>query len=125
MLMEHKKILVCDDDLDILEMMILVLESYGYDAVAEHNSTDLFNAIGRENPGLVIIDLWMPIMSGDEVVRKIRLSPETFNLPVIVISACLDGQETADKAGANYFMSKPFDINNLIDKVELYYAQAS
>jgi len=121
----NKTILVCDDDQDILEMLVLVLETYGYHAVAENNSPNLFNAIKKEHPGLVIIDLWMPLMSGDEVVKQLRKSPETADLPVIVISASMDGQETADNAGANHFISKPFDILNLINKVEHYYAQAS
>ena len=120
----NKKILVCDDDQDILDMLVLVLETYGYHAVAESNSPDLFKAIAREHPGLIIIDLWMPVMTGDEVVKRLRLSPETYNLPVIVISASLDGKETADRAGADCFMSKPFDIFNLIDKIEYHYKQA-
>lgn len=121
----NKTILVCDDDQDILEMLVLVLETYGYHAVAENSSPNLFNAINREHPGLVIIDLWMPLMTGDEVVKKLRQCSETENLPVIVISASMDGKEKADGAGANHFISKPFDIINLIDKVEQYYAQAS
>lgn len=121
----NKTILVCDDDQDILEMLVLVLETYGYNAVAESSSPNLFNAIKKEHPGLVIIDLWMPLMSGDEVVKQLRKSPETEHLPVIVISASINGKETADNAGADHFISKPFDIVNLIDKVERYYAQAS
>ncbi|MVN21366.1 response regulator [Mucilaginibacter arboris] len=123
--MVNKTILVCDDDQDILEMLVFVLETYGYRAVAESNSPNMFNAIKKEHPGLVIIDLWMPLMTGDEVVKQLRKSPETERLPVIVISANIDGKETADNAGANHFISKPFDIVNLIDKVEEYYAQAS
>ncbi|MGI4021666.1 MAG: response regulator [Janthinobacterium lividum] len=120
----NKTILVCDDDQDILDMIVLVLETYGYHAVGEISSPNLFNAIKREHPGLIIIDLRMPLMSGDEVVKQLRQSPETKHLPVIVISANMDGKETAANAGANYFISKPFDIVNLIDKVELYYARA-
>jgi CheY-like chemotaxis protein len=121
----NKTILICDDDQDILEMLVLVLETYGYHAIAESNSPNLFNTIRKEHPGLVIIDLWMPLMTGDEVVKQLRQSPETEKLPVIVISASMDGKETAANAGANHFISKPFDIVNLIDKIEQYYAQAS
>ena len=122
--MKNKTILVCDDDQGILEMLVLVLESFGYHAIAESNSLKLFQVITKEHPGLVIIDLWMPLMTGDEVVKLLRKSPETKDLPVIVISANMDGKETAAKAGATHFISKPFDIVNLIDKVEQYYANA-
>ncbi len=121
----NKTILVCDDNQDILEMLVLVLESYGYNAIGENCSPKLFNIIAKERPGLVIIDLWMPLMSGDEVVKQLRKSPETKLLPVIVISACIDGRQTAHQAGASHFISKPFDIFNLIAKVEQFYAQAS
>lgn len=121
----NKKVLVCDDDQDILEMLVLVLETYGYNAIAESNSSNLFKTIEREHPGLMIIDLWMPIMTGDEVVKILRNCPQTKNLPVIVISASMNGEKTATDAGASDFISKPFDIVNLINKVEQYYATAS
>lgn len=120
--MNNKTVLVCDDDQGILEMLVLVLESYGYDAVAETNSPNMFNTIEKVHPGLVIIDLWMPKMTGDEVVKQLRKKPETHDLPIIVISASIDGKQMADKAGATHFISKPFDIFNLIDKVEEYYS---
>ncbi len=64
-------------------------------------------------------------MSGDEVVKRLRKSPGTESLPVIVISASMNGSQTAYQAGASHFISKPFDIFNLISKVEEYYLQAS
>ena len=82
----------------------------------------MLKTIEKVHPGLVIIDLWMPEMTGDEVVKQLRKKPETCNLPVIVISASIDGKQTADNAGATHFISKPFDIYNLINKVEEYYA---
>ncbi|RYE19712.1 MAG: response regulator [Sphingobacteriaceae bacterium] len=120
----NKPILVCDDDQDILDMIVLVLETYGYHAIGEISSLNLFSVIKKEHPGLIIIDLRMPLMSGDEVIKQLRQSPETQNLPVIVVSANIDGKKTADNVGANSFISKPFDIVNLIDKVEQYYLQA-
>ncbi|MGI4749131.1 MAG: response regulator [Janthinobacterium lividum] len=123
--MMNKKILVCDDDVDILEMLVLLLETYGYDVISESKSPNVFDTIAKENPGLLIVDLWMPLMSGDLVIKQLRNFSETKYLPIIMISACMDGQQTAAIAGASHFISKPFDIFNLLDKVEQYYAQAS
>jgi CheY-like chemotaxis protein len=120
----NKTILVCDDDQGILDMIVLVLKTQGYRAIGEINSPNLFNMIEKEHPGLVIIDLRMPLMSGDEIIKVLRRSPNTQNLPIIVTSANINGKEMAADAGANHFISKPFDIFNLIDKVEQYYAQA-
>ncbi|MGI4804244.1 MAG: response regulator [Janthinobacterium lividum] len=121
----NKKILVCDDNTDILEMLVLLLETSGYDVISESKSPNIFNIIAEENPGLVIVDLWMPMLPGDIIVKQLRTVPATQFLPVIVISACIDGQKMAEAAGATHFISKPFDIFNLLDKVEQYYAQAS
>lgn len=121
----NKKILVCDDNTDILEMLVLLLETSGYDVISENKSPNIFNIIAEENPGLVIVDLWMPMLPGDKIIKQLRTVPATQSLPVIVISACIDGQQMAEAAGATHFISKPFDIFNLLDKVEQYYAQAS
>ncbi|RYE30082.1 MAG: response regulator [Sphingobacteriaceae bacterium] len=123
--MMNKKILVCDDDADILEMLVMLLENYGYEVISEHHSFNVLKAIDTEKPGLLIVDLWMPVMSGDEIVKQLRSYPKTQFLPVIVMSACIDGKQTATAAGASHFISKPFDIFNLLAKVEQYYAQAS
>ncbi|OKS86244.1 response regulator [Mucilaginibacter polytrichastri] len=116
----NKKILICDDDEGILDMLEIVLEDYGYNAISVRNSLDLYDVIEREQPDLLLLDLWMPVLSGDQVLKTVRKNPQIAELPVIVISASRDGEKIAVNAGATAFMAKPFDMDNLIQKIRQY-----
>ncbi|QXV66322.1 response regulator [Mucilaginibacter achroorhodeus] len=111
------KILICDDDEGILDLLELVLTDEGYSVVAELNSVKVSNLIQKEHPDLIILDLWMPVTSGDQILKTIRNTPAISELPVIVISASNDGKAIAQEAGATAFISKPFDIDEMTGKV--------
>ncbi len=111
------KILICDDDEGILDLLDLVL-SDDYSVIPEINSLNVGSILQREQPDLVILDLWMPVLSGDQVLQAIRKNTATANLPVIVISASHDGQHIAMDAGADAFIAKPFDIDVLLNTVK-------
>jgi DNA-binding response OmpR family regulator len=114
----NKTIIICDDDEGILEMLAIILEDSGYNVVAEQNSLNLYELIEREKPDLLLLDLWMPVLSGDQVLLHLRSQPETKSLPVIVLSASTDGPEIASKAGATDYIAKPFDIDHLLDGID-------
>jgi DNA-binding response OmpR family regulator len=116
--MTNKKILICDDDEGILEMLEMILEDTGYDIVPERNSLNIYNLINQEHPDLLLLDLWMPVLSGDQVLRTLKTNPDTSKLPVIIISASTEGKHIAREAGADEFIAKPFDVNQLIIKVK-------
>ncbi len=115
--MTDKKILICDDDEGILDMLELILEDSGFKIIPEKNSLNIYNMINREHPDLVLLDLWMPVLSGDQVLKALRNNPATSNLPVIIISASTEGRKIASEAGATEFIAKPFDLDMLIDRV--------
>ncbi|GAB2693708.1 hypothetical protein GCM10027037_16470 [Mucilaginibacter koreensis] len=116
--MSTKKILICDDDEGILDMMVMVLEDSGYEVISEANSLNVYQVIDRERPDLLLIDLWMPVLSGDQVVKQLKSSPKTQFIPIIVISASTDGRRIAGEAGADEFIPKPFDLDKLISQVQ-------
>ncbi len=116
----NKTILICDDDEGILDMLEIVLEGSGYHTIPVQNSLNLYDVIERENPDLLLLDLWMPVLSGDQVLISLRKNPQTKQLPVIVISASRDGEQIAADAGANEFMPKPFDLDYLLEKIKQY-----
>jgi len=118
--MENKKILICDDDEGILDMLELILEDTGYAIIPEKNSLNVKNIVEKQCPDLILLDLWMPVLSGDQVLTILRSDPKTMNLPVIVISASQEGKQIAADAGASGFLSKPFDFNELIDAIKTY-----
>src|SRR4051812_22395423 len=112
--MKNKRVLVCDDDKDILEMLEIALQINGFEVISEHDSTHVFRAIDSSHPDALLLDLWMPLLSGDEIVKKLRKDPNKYKIPVVVISASQDGKEVALKAGANQYLEKPFDIEKLV-----------
>ncbi|WP_379964422.1 response regulator [Epilithonimonas sp. UC225_85] len=115
--MESKKIMICDDDPGILEVLEMMLELEGYTVFTESNSTNLIKTISHTLPDLLLMDLWMPVLSGDQLLRTIRTTKEIENLPVIILSASVDGNEIATSSGANGFIAKPFDMDDVSIKI--------
>lgn len=119
-----KKVLVCDDDRNIVEMLAFVLEEAGaVDVIGEVDSRLAYRRILTEKPELVILDLQMPVVRGDEIVQQLRANPETNELPVVVISANQDGEQVAKAAGADSYLAKPFDIQEILREVQNYLGQ--
>ncbi|MES2266997.1 MAG: response regulator [Bacteroidota bacterium] len=116
--MSDKKILICDDDEGILDMLEFILTESGYQTITIKNSLHIYEEIKNEQPDLILLDLWMPVLSGDQVLRNLRNDPDTRNLPVIVISASREGERIANEAGASGFIAKPFDLDQLVGRVQ-------
>ncbi|QXV63641.1 response regulator [Mucilaginibacter sp. 21P] len=110
--MIKKKILVCDDDQDILDLVDLVL-SDDYQVKTEIDSTRLMRNADAFRPDLILLDMWMPKITGDQLTRYIKNQPVTKEIPVIIFSASKDGESKAMDAGANAFIAKPFDLDEL------------
>lgn len=116
--MENKTVFICDDDSTIVDMLQMLLEMSGYDTIIETNSLNALEVIRESRPDVILLDLWMPMLSGDELIKKIREHEELKEMFVICISASKDGKDVAFQAGANLFIAKPFDINDLLEAVE-------
>lgn len=119
-MMNNRKILICDDDEGILDMLSLILEDTGLVVIPESNSLKVKSILEAQHPDLIILDLWMPVLSGDQVLKSIRANKATHSIPVIVISASTDGKDIALQAGATDFLAKPFDVDELINMVDSY-----
>ncbi len=120
-----KKILICDDDEGILEMLEMVLDAEDYEVATEQNSLKVFDRMAQVQPDMVILDLWMPVLSGDQITLKIRSTPSYAHMPVLIISASRDGAEIAKNAGASAYLAKPFDIGDFMDAVDKLNTQSA
>lgn len=109
--------MICDDDQGILEMMEMIMEDYGYDVCTEANSMQLIKTMEREKPDLLLLDIWMPVLSGDQVLKNLRASSAFQFLPVIMYSASAEGAVIAKKSGSDDYLAKPFDIDVLVQKI--------
>lgn len=115
--MRRKKILVADDDSDILEVINLILNVKGYDVKTEKNGENLLQ-MKEDLPDLLLLDIWMSGIDGRDICRKLREKMETRALPVIMLSANIDIKKMSDDCGATDYLAKPFDINDLVGIIE-------
>jgi DNA-binding response OmpR family regulator len=117
--MAKKKILVADDDADILEVINLILNVKGYEVVTENNGEKLLEL--KENlPDLLLLDIWMSGMDGRDICRQLKNREETKNLPVIMLSANIDIEAISSECGASGYLAKPFDIRQLVNIIEAH-----
>lgn len=115
-----KTILVADDDLPILEVMKIILSSDGFNVVIASNGGTIEKMINETHPDLVMMDIWMSGFDGREIAQKLKASEQTKKIPIIIISALGNTKEIAAKAGADDFLEKPFEIENLLKLAKKY-----
>lgn len=116
----EKRILICEDDEGITELAQIVLEAKGYDVLIQSDSSKVFQRIEVDKPDLLLLDLWMPGLSGEEITRHLKADAATKHIPIIIMSANKDTASIAKQAGAEAFLAKPFDIDALEKIVETY-----
>lgn len=113
------KILVVDDEPNLLRMIGYALFTEGYETVAPKHGEEALTKVRTEQPDLVILDVMLPDMSGIEICQKLRSNPETATLPIIMLSARV---EVADKieglgAGADEYVTKPVELDEMLARV--------
>lgn len=116
--MDAKKILLIDDDPDILEAMQAMLEDEGY-AVVTADAHDYIEKIFKDGslPNLILIDILLSGKDGREIVQELKSQQDTQHIPIIMTSARSSVEKTARESGADDFLAKPFDIDDLLDMV--------
>ena len=109
----NKRVLILDDDQDILQICTIVLRKKGFDVQTLNNSNQVVNQVKDFHPDVIIMDNWIPGPGGVEATRLLKLAPETQDIPVIFFSANSNITQLAHEAQADYFLQKPFDITEL------------
>jgi phosphate regulon transcriptional regulator PhoB len=117
--MTQKKILVADDEKDIVELVAYNLEREGFAVLRASDGRRALEAIRQDKPDLVVLDLMMPEVSGMEVCRMIRGTPETAGLPIIMLTAKSDPVDKilGLEIGADDYLTKPFHVRELVARV--------
>ncbi len=115
-----ERILVVDDDPSVLKLVQLNLEIEGYEVVTASNGREALEMVARERPALVVCDVMMPVLNGLEVVSRLRRDEATASLPVVMLSAKAQDIDVkhGKEAGADEYVTKPFDPEELIDAVK-------
>src|SRR5215204_6006454 len=112
-----KKILVSDDDPGILDALKIMLEESGY-AVETTLDGSTFEKLQKETPDLLLLDIWMSGVNGRDICKKLKEKSATRDIPIIMISANRDTEIIAKEAGADDFIEKPFQMEELLSKIK-------
>ena len=118
--MASEKILIVDDDEDVLLIVQTILDNAGYSAILARNGREGVEKAISVNPDLILLDVMMPGTNGIAVLEHLRADPELSQTPVIVVSAFASpaDRQRAFEAGATRFVKKPFDPEALRSLVE-------
>jgi two-component system alkaline phosphatase synthesis response regulator PhoP len=118
-----RKILIAEDEKDVIDMMRVVLEARGYDVVAAYDGLGALDLAKKESPDLIITDLLMPGITGLELCRRLRSDEDLCETPIIVITSVTQDSDMADgfwriATDSDDFVTKPFDPYDLADRAE-------
>jgi len=114
-----KKILIIDDELDVMKMLVYRLKAKGYEIVTASNAKEGISTAKKETPDLIILDYRLPDAGPLEVPRKLKEEEALRNTPVILVTASIDGiAEKAKECNAVDYIPKPIDPDELYKKIE-------
>lgn len=116
---EKKKILIVDDERDIVKALTIRLQTSGYDVVTAFDGAQGIFMAHKEKPDLIILDIRMPAGDGYSVAQKLKGSTPTWDIPVIFLTGSPErnAEAKAMEVGARFYIKKPYDPEELLDAV--------
>jgi DNA-binding response OmpR family regulator len=116
---EKKRILIVDDERDIVKALTIRLQRAGYEVVTAFDGAQGIFMAHKENPDLIILDIRMPAGNGFIVAEKLKESATTVAVPVIFLTGSpeRDSEEKAMAVGARFYVKKPYDPEELLDAI--------
>ncbi len=114
-----KKILIVEDDLDVIDLLLSQVKALGYDSIVASDGLQAVDLATSQLPHLILMDINMPEMDGLEATRLIRQNPQTRSIPILAITAgvSIGIKEECSQAGCDDFMAKPFTYEQLIPRI--------
>ncbi|QSQ21125.1 response regulator [Pyxidicoccus parkwayensis] len=114
-----RPLLVVDDDADLREALEEVLRDAGYEVLGASNGKHALEVLGAMplQPGLVLLDMMMPVMDGGGFARAMRQMPQWRDIPILVFSASANARQVAEEIGACGHLRKPVDVDTLVEAV--------
>ncbi len=116
------KILIVDDNADVLHVMQLLLGSRGFEVEVTTKGEETFNLVNAFYPSLIFLDVHLSGMDGRDISRQLKTTEETKNIPIILFSANIIKGDSVDYSLADDFVAKPFDIHDLLVKINKHIA---
>lgn len=113
----QKRVLVIDDDAAIVDAIQMLLEMDNYEVAISYGD-DAIPKAQQVVPDVILLDIWMSGQDGRDVAIKLKELPDTKHIPIIMISANREAEKLAMQCGANGFLAKPFEADDLINIVK-------
>jgi len=111
-------VLVAEDDDAIFDVINIILGGEGYLIIRAIDDASISAAVQKQQPNVILLDISLGASNGGEVTEKLKNNPDTKTIPIIMMSAHTETEVIAKRTGADGFLLKPFDINDLLSKVK-------
>lgn len=115
-----KKVLVADDNASIIEVVKIVLKDKNYDIVAVQDGAAVVATVKKTQPDIILLDIWIVNENGKAIAKKIKENDTMKHIPIIMMSASNETETIAKESAVDDFITKPFDINDLVHIVQKY-----
>lgn len=120
---EKKRILIVDDEPDILKITVFRVKQAGYEVITAIDGGQGLETAKNEKPDLIFLDLGLPTMNGAEVCCKLKADEELKKIPVVILTASSDKVvSVVEEAGADDYLTKPFEPQDLVAKIKKFLA---
>lgn len=116
----NKTVLIVDDNPHILEAIELILTNENYTVHSLVKADGIIEKVKKLKPDVILLDLLLSGKNGQDITSQLKSLPNTKNIPVIIISAHPSAEKAAKQAGADAFVAKPFDIEDLLSVIQKY-----
>jgi two-component system alkaline phosphatase synthesis response regulator PhoP/two-component system response regulator VicR len=115
-----KKILVVDDERQIVKLVEINLRKAGYDVVCAYDGVEALEKVQSDRPHMIVLDVMMPRMNGFDVLKKLQANPETEQIPVIMLTAKAQDADifAGWQSGVSSYLTKPFNPRELLTFVQ-------
>ena len=124
-MMEQKTILIADDEVDIVETLKFVLETEGFNVITAYDGEEALKSAKEFMPDLMLLDVMMPKINGYKVSRLLKFDKKFQNIPILMVTARSQEEDKliGEETGADEYITKPFDIMNVVDLINKYLEQ--
>jgi len=119
---DKKKILIVDDEPDIVETLKFLVESEGFDCITALDGEEALKKAKELNPDLMVLDVMLPKINGYKVCRLLKFDNKYKHIPILMVTARSQEEDRiiGEETGADEYITKPFDINNIVEKIHFY-----
>ncbi len=117
-----KKILIVDDEADIIEILQFVLESAGFECITAFDGEEGLRLAKEVHPDLIILDVMMPKINGYKISRLLKYDNKYKDIPILMITARSQEEDKiiGEETGADEYITKPFKVDYVVEKVKSY-----